>query len=428
VQVAQTRAPALSLPSRLVAGGTAVVLGTAMFQAANFVTNAIAARALGPASYGDLAAVIGLVYLSSPFFVSLQTVASRVTTRSIADGHGRRVRGLLTYYAVRLASIVGVVGVVLALGSGLAARALRVPSALPIALLSVVFVLSTVTHLQRGVLQGAHRFGQFGSSSAIEGWAKVLAVVVILRWFPASPAVVVVALAVAGVVGAICNWSMLRSMPPSEYGVIPEAHPYRFSAEALTTLLLLATLLSVDVIAANRYLPEAAAGIYAALSLTAKTVFFATTAVANFAFPVFSDRQDRGVDARPLLLTILGVVVAIVVCAVIGLTLFPSLILGSLFGARFLDAAPYVWWAALAFGLYSLIYVSAMYLLSQGRAVGMAILAGCVVAQLAGLRTFHSDVEMLLAVQTAVFGLGAVAMLVGALLPRRRSPAPEGVP
>ena len=283
METAQLRPRAAVRPARLVTGGAAVVAGTAMFQLANFLTNSIAARVLGPASYGDLAAIVGLVYLSSPFFVSLQTVASRVTTTTISQGQGRRVRGLLAYYAARLIVVVALGCAVLALGSGIVARAIRVPSALPIALLSVVFVLSLLTHLQRGVLQGAHRFLQFGASSAIEGWTKVLVAAVILRWISASPAAVIVALAVAGTVGAVANWVMLRSMPPSEYGIMPEAHPYRFSAQTLGTLLLLAMLLSVDVIAANRYLPEAAAGIYAALSLTAKTVFIGFVIAWRFA-------------------------------------------------------------------------------------------------------------------------------------------------
>jgi O-antigen/teichoic acid export membrane protein len=426
MQVAQTRRPALTRPSRLVVGGLAVVAGTAMFQLANFLTNAVAARTLGPASYGDLAAVVGLVYLASPFFVSMQTVASRLTTRSIADGQGRRVRGLLAYYLARVVLVVGLAGAVFALGSGLVARAIRVPSALPIALLSVVFVLSAVTHLQRGVLQGAHRFGQFGASSAIEGWAKVFVAVALLRWVSASPASVIVAIAAAGCVGAFGNWWMLRSMPPSAYGVMPEAHPYRFSAQTLGTLLLLASLLSVDVIAANRYLSETAAGLYAALSLTAKTVFFATSAVTMFAFPVFSQRQDLGRDARPLLLSILAAVVAIVVCATVAFSAFPSAFLGALFGARFRAAASYVPWAAAAFGLYAVVHVCSMYLLSQGRSLGLGVLAACALLQLAGLRTFHDTIATFLAVQTVVFGVGAAALVVIALVvPRRASVAPE---
>ncbi len=418
MQVARTREFS-ARPSRLVAGGVAVVVGTAAFQVANFLTNAVAARALGPESYADLAAVIGLVYHSSPFFVSLQTVASRLTTMLIAEGHGRKVRGILAYYATRVTAVVASAGAILALGSGLVAAALRISSALPIALLSIVFAFSTLTHLQRGVLQGARRFGQFGASSAIEGWMKLLTVVVLLRVVVASPSIVIVGLIVGGGAAAVVNWSMLRSMPPSEYGVLPEAHPYRLSVHTLGTLLLLAMLLSVDVIAANRYLPDTTAGIYAALSLTAKTVFFATAALTTFAFPLFSEHHDLRQDARPTLLWILGLDVAIVVCATLVLTAFPSAFLGALFGQRFLAAAPFVPFAALAFGLYAIVHVCAMYLLSQGRTVGIVVLGACSLAQLAGLRAFHDSIPDLLTVQAAVFAAGAVALLAVALLAHR---------
>ena len=412
--------------SRLVAGGVAVVVGTAAFQLANFLTNAVAARALGPESYADLAAVVGLVYLASPFFVSLQTVASRVTTTSIAEGHGRRVRGLLAYYATRVTAVVALMGGVLALGSGLVAGALRIPSALPIALLSIVFAFSAITHLQRGVLQGSRRFGQFGASSAIEGWTKLLTVVVLVRFTP-SPSIVIVGLIVGGCVAAVTNWSMLRAMPPSEYGVLPETHPYRFSTQTLGTLLLLAMLLSVDVIAANRYLADTTAGIYAALSLTAKTVFFATAAVTTFAFPLFSERHDLRQDARPLLLWILGVDVAIVACATVALSAFPTAFLGALFGERFLAAAPYVPFAAIGFGLYAVLSACSMYLLSQGRALGIVVLGACALAQLAGLRAFHDTIPAILTVQGAVFGAGGLTLLAVALA-GRRDRSSQGVP
>jgi O-antigen/teichoic acid export membrane protein len=411
----------------LVAGGLAVVVGTAAFQLANFLTNAVAARALGPESYADLAAVIGLVYLTSPLFISLQTVASRVTTTSIAEGQGRKVRGLLAYYAVRVTAIVALLGGVLAVGSGLVARAFQIPSALPIALLSIVFACSAVTHLQRGVLQGARRFGQFGASSAIEGWMKLATVVVLLRFVTASPSIVVTALIAGGVVASVANWSMLRSMPPSEYGVLPDTHPFLLSAKTLGTLLLLALLLSVDVIAANRYLAGTTAGIYAALSLTAKTVFFATAALTTFAFPIFSERHDLGQEARPLLVWILGVDVAIVACATVGLTAFPTVFLSALFGDRFLAAAPYVPFAAVGFGLYAILHACSMYLLSQGRTVAIVVLGACALAQLAGLRAFHDSIPVLLTVQGAVFGAGAVTLLAVALI-ERRAPMSEGTP
>jgi O-antigen/teichoic acid export membrane protein len=424
MQVAGTRA-SIARPSRLVAGGVAVVVGTGAFQLANFLTNAVAARALGPDSYADLAAVIGLVYLSSPFFVSFQTVASRVTTTLIAEGHGRKVRGLLAYYATRVTAVVALIGGVLALGSGLVAAALRIPSAMPIALLSVVFAFSTVTHLQRGVLQGARRFGQFGAGSAIEGWIKLVTIVVLLRVVVASPSVVIVGLIVGGGAAAVIDWSMLRSMPPSEYGVFPEAHPFRLSLHTLGTLLLLAMLLSVDVIAANRYLPDTTAGIYAALSLTAKTVFFATAALTTFAFPLFSEHHDLGRDARPTLLWILAVDVAIVASATVALTAFPNAFLSALFGERFLAAAPYVSFGALVFGLYAIVHVCAMYLLSQGRTAAIVVLGACALAQLAGLRAFHDSIPDLLTVQAVVFATAAVALFALALLARRDRSARE---
>ena len=91
-----------------------------------------------------------------------------------------RVRGLLRYYGIRLA-LVGLIcwGVIAAL-SGPVARVVHLPSPAPIAMLGSVFVLFSVTHLQRGVLQGTQAFGRYGASAAFEGVVKVVTAAAIL--------------------------------------------------------------------------------------------------------------------------------------------------------------------------------------------------------------------------------------------------------
>jgi O-antigen/teichoic acid export membrane protein len=115
------------------------------------------------------------------------------------------------------------------------------------------------------------------------------------------------------------------------------------------------------------------------------------------------------------------------VCATAGLGAFPTVFLGALFGERFLAAAPYVPFAALGFGLYAILYVCSMYLLSQGRTLAVVVLGACALAQLAGLRAFHESIPVLLTVQSAVFGAGALALLAFALA-ARRDPSSEETP
>lgn len=409
-----------------------VIGGTAVFQASNFLFNSIAARALGPAKYGDLAAVVGLVYLSSPFFLSIQTVASRTTTTLYAAGRARELRGLARFYGFRLAFGAALVGALAVLSSGPVSQVLHLRSSLPIALLAGVFVLSTLSHLQRGVVQGLQRFGVFGAGSAIEGVAKIAATVVLLRWVWPNESGAIFALVIASVFSIAFNGAVLHRLPDTTERVRPMEHPYRYSLQTLGTLVLLAMLLSTDVIAANRYLSSQAAGLYAAVSLSGKTVFFATSAVTAIAFPVFSHRQDRGEDSRRALLGLLGIVAAASV-AIVGLYFAaPTILVHAIFGSSYASASAFVPWMAIAFAGYSLVYLVGMYLLSQRRSIGMAILGISAVAQLAGFRVYHADIRQLIGVQLSVLCATATAMTISALMVRgvpreETSPAEEGV-
>jgi O-antigen/teichoic acid export membrane protein len=404
--------------SRIASGGAMVVVGTAVFQASNFLYNSLAARALGPSTYGDLAAVVGLVALTSPLFMSVQTVASRTATALYAGGRARELRGLLSFYTARLVFAAVLVASVAALFSGPVAELLHLGSSLPIVLLAGIIVLGVISHLQRGVLLGLQRFAVFGLGSAIEGITKIAACVVLLLWVWPSVSGAIVALGVASACTIAFSGAVLHKLPSTTERVRPVEHPFRYSLETLATLVLLAMLLSTDVIAANRYLAPDLAGLYAAVSLSGKTVFFATSALTTFAFPLFSDRQDHNEDSRPILLALGGTVV-VISAGIVGLyVVAPTFLVHAIFGPSYVGAAPFVPWAAVAFAGYSLVYLAGMYLLSQRRAVGTAVLGVFAVAQLAAFRLLHRDLAQLVMVEVMVLGACAGAMLVAAALGR----------
>jgi O-antigen/teichoic acid export membrane protein len=415
VQASTFRVPARG---RLLTGGAMVIGGTAIFQASNFLFNSIAARTLGPDKYGDLAAVVGLVYLASPFLLSIQTVASRTTTSLYAAGRARELRGLTRFYGFRLAFGAALVGALAVLFSGLVSQVLHLRSSLPVALLGAVFVLATLSHLQRGVVQGLQRFGALGVGSVLEGVGKVVAVVVLLKWVWPNESGAIFALVIASVFPIAFNGAILHRLPDTTERVQPMEHPYGYSLQTLGTLVLLAMLLSTDVIAANRYLSSQTAGLYAAVSLSGKTVFFATSALTAIAFPVFSHRQDRGEDSRWALLGLLGIV-AVASAAIVGLYFaVPTILVHAIFGSRFAGASAFVPWMAIAFAGYSLVYLVGMYLLSQRRRIGAAILGVSAVAQLAGFRVYHADIPQLIGVQLSVLCATAATMTIAALMAR----------
>lgn len=396
----------------LVRGSFLVVGSTLVWHGVNVLFNGAAARILGSESYGDLAAVVALLTITGPFFVSLHTVASRQTTELAVAGQWDRVSGLLRFYGVRLAFgglLLAALGV---LGATAVARFLRLPSALPVAIAAASFAPSMLMHLQRGVLQGAGRFGRYAISVLAEAAVKLVVggVLLLVLWRTVSGAAL--ALTITIVCVAAVNVVLLRFLPRRPDLAKGIEHPYAYSLATLATLVLLALMISVDVLAANRYLEPRTAGLYAAIALAGKIVFFATSSLSLVVlFPWFSARQEGGRDSRrPLFLALAGTAaVSLVPVAVYFAT--PQFVVGPLFGSGYDGAEEWIGWMALAYTGYALVYLAATYLLSQRSTAGVAVLAVAVLAQFGALYSFHGSVRALVIVQGSVLGGAAVAMV-----------------
>jgi O-antigen/teichoic acid export membrane protein len=407
-------------------GGALVLASTLVWHLSNFAFNSVSARLLGPASYGSLAAVVAVLYVAGPLFVSIQTVTCRLTIRLATRDEWERLRGLLRYYGVRLSLAALALATAVVISSSTLAGFLHVPSELPIAILGIAFLFAAMTHLQRGVLQGSLRFGRYAVSTLSEATAKIVATVVLLLWVWRSIEAAVLAIAIGGLVAIVVNWLLLGYLPKTDGEVEPVGHPFRYSLVTLSCLLLLALLLSVDLLAAKRYLDPHDAGVYAAVSLAGKIIFFATSALTLYLFPLFSDRQERGLDARRPLVNALKLVVAASSLLVIAYFAVPGIVIGPLFGSSYSAAGAYIGWMAIAFAAYAVVYLTAMYLLSQENGSVNSILGLAVLVQLAGLYTLHSTIWAIVAVEVAVLASTALVLSVVALQARSvSSPAPE---
>jgi O-antigen/teichoic acid export membrane protein len=398
------------LRSTLLRGGTLVVASTFVWHASNFGFNAAAAHLLGPVKYGNLTSAVALLALANPVLTSLQTVASRLTTTLVGRGETSRVRGLLLFYGVRVGFAALFATGLIVLASRAIGRFLREPSPWPIAIAGIVTLLSVVTHLQRGVLQGTKSFGRYSVSTVIEATTKIVFAILLVELVSRSVEAALVAVGIASVAGALANALLLRYLPRSSDRARPVSHPYRYSLLTLGTLILLSLLFAVDILAAKRYLSPHDAGLYAAVSLSGKVIFFASSAVSLFLFPLFSSRQDEGLDSRRLFAGACGVV-AVGASLVIALyAVAPGLVVTPLFGAKYAAAKPFLPYIGLAFALYAIAYLGSLFLLSHGRSTGTVVLASCVLGQLFGLYIFHSDIKRIVGVQIAIFAVAALGI------------------
>jgi O-antigen/teichoic acid export membrane protein len=410
----------------LVRGGSLLIAATLLWHASNFAFNAVAARLLGPRGYSELAAAVVLLYVASPVLVSVQTIASRATTALNVHGRAGEIRPALVAYLRRIAFVAALLCGGMTLASSGVARFLRLHSGVPIAIMGVGLCLSLLTHCQRGVFQGAQRFDRLAASTAVEATAKVVGAVALLAvWRSVDSAVA--AIPFAAMCGLAVNALLLRFLPKTARSPQPVALPgagYQSSA-AFVTFVVLAVLLSADILAAKRYLPPSTAGIYAAVSLCGKVVYFATSAASLLLFPHFSERHEQKRDGRKILGASLGVVAALSGILVSIYFLAPAVVVIPLYGARYRAAEPYLGRIAIAFALYALAYLAATYLLARRSWLGAGALSGAALVQLAALYSFHGSIGEVVTVQIVVLGAAAIALVTLALSTARGQPIEE---
>jgi O-antigen/teichoic acid export membrane protein len=400
----------------LLRGGTLVVGSTLVWHGCNFAFNSVSARLLGPGGFSDLAAAVTLLYLASPLLTSVQTLTSRAVTSLEVAGERSRIRAVARRSCLRLAGAGAVVAVACSLASHPIARFLHLDSGWPIAIVGGGLCLSAVTHCQRGILQGLQRFERYAASTVVEASVKVAAVGVLVGWVSRSVDAAVAAVPVAAACALAANAALLRFLPRGEKEPKPIAA--RQSGTTATTFVFLALLLSVDVLAAKRYLPPHDAGLYAAVSLSGKVVYFATSALSFFLFPFFSERRDRDLDGRRQLAVGLVLIAACSAVLVAAYTAVPRFTVDLLFGGRFAGAAPYLGQIGIAFAGYALAYLAATFLLAQRSRLGAALLGAGVLLQVGALYVRHASVGQIVHVQVATLWATAVALGVAAFLCR----------
>lgn len=432
---------------RVISGATLVFLGTLVWQASNFLFNAVGAHALGPARYGVLAASLALLNFASPLLLAIQAVTSRETTMLADRGELAKIRPMLRHYGLRVIGGGLIAGAIVAAASGWLSQLFRLGSPWLVIIVGAVIPAYALGHVLAGLLQGAERFSRFAIESVIEGSAKagfgILAMA--LLWHSALSGMSAVALScAAGIVTyLILTLPLLarNALSPAAAGIsvaagsqdpggppagLTGARPgvARYSLAALLIYGLLAIMLSSDTLIAKHYFTNHEAGLYAGVSLTGKIAYFAASSLFVVAFPLFSRHHDSGSDSRKWILGAGALVAAFTGAIVVVYALEPAWVVIPLLGGRYRTVERYMPWMAAVYGLYALGYLVTIYLLARKCWSIIAVLTAALVVQFTGFYIFHSAITTIMSVLAVAFAvLCGGGMLVAALSGRKTGTA-----
>jgi O-antigen/teichoic acid export membrane protein len=391
--------------------GSAIMLGAMMLvNIFNFAYNMVMARMLGPGAFGNINAAVTLLLLASCISLAFQLVCAKFVARNHSDSSKAAVVHSLLGKAW-MASLA--LGGVLFLAQKPVATYLNVPSPWIIGLLAIGIAAYAPLGVKRGAMQGVCAFPRLGTNFVLEAG---------IRFFLGA-GLVIAGYGVLGAVGAI-SASVIAAcfIPriPAQLRVTAgtaEPPSYAEAVQAIVFFVGQVIINNVDILLVKHFFPSDPAGVYAAISQIGRLLYFASWfGVVNAMFPVAAaagteQKKSHGITL-PLLL-VLGLSLLFIAVA----ALFPHLIMGVIFGSRFIEIGWLLALYAIATGLYSLSVVFIAYEMSRRIAnTGwlQLIFSGALVL---GIGLFHQSLHEVIMVRIVLMA----AMLALVALPFLRS-------
>lgn len=395
-QITQTHA-------RVLSGSIVMLVSTSLVSGLNFAFNVAMARMLGPAKFGHVTAAVTILMLASAITLAFQLVCAKFVARN--DAMGQKV----SVYR----SLLGKAWLVsLTVGAGLCilqrpvAAYLHIPNPWILAVLAIGISAYVPLGVRRGGLQGICCFGRLGATFIIEAMVRVILAVIL----------VAIGYGVMGAVGAISGSVLAAFLLPrmsAEFRTRPQTalQPASFREGMQATVFFVGQVIinNIDILLVKHFFAPEVAGLYAAVALVGRVLYFAAWSVVSAMFPISAAAKPREEDPNVILVPLLFVL-AICILFIMAASFFPDFIINTIFGVRFAESGSLLTLYAAATGLYALSVVLMTYEMSRRIAnTGwlQLIFSGILVL---AIGVFHQTLRDVIVVQIVL--MAAMLMLV----------------
>ncbi len=406
--------PQRSARSTMLNGSAIMLVAMMLVNIFNFAYNMVMARILGPAAFGNINAAVTMLLLASCISLAFQLVCAKFVARNHADSSKAAVVHSLLGKAW-IASLA--LGAVLFLAQKPVATYLNVPSPWIVGLLAVGIAAYAPLGVKRGAMQGVCAFPRLGTNFVLEAG---------IRFFLGA-GLVIAGYGVLGAVGAI-SASVIAAcfIPriPAQLRVkagTAEPPSYAEAVQAIVFFVGQVIINNIDILLVKHFFPSDPAGVYAAISQIGRLLYFASWfGVVIAMFPVAAAASPEHKKAHGIglpLLLVFGLSLIFIAAA----ALFPHLIMGVIFGSRFIEIGWLLALYAAATALYSLSVVFIAYEMSRRIAnTGwlQLIFSGALVL---GIGLFHGSLHQVIMVRIVL--MAAMLVLVAVPFLRRHKQA-----
>ena len=372
----------------------------------NYLYNLIVGRMLGPSGFADASLLVTMLLVLSFLAMTFQLTAAKFSAEM--DGEESQLLvSLMSRYGL-------VVGAVISLCMVLFSNQLQLFFQSQSAWMYIIFALCVPLYflmsVGRGHVQGIRNFRLLSISYQVEMLIRLCGTVALLRLLDVDPAISISLGILASVALGYLPIRNKRVMPISSTGRITKTLLV-FATYTLVYELSQVLINNTDILLVKHYFAAEEAGLYAALAMIGRVVFFIAWMFAMILLPHVVAAEKAGKDSRSLLWKYVGYT-AILGAIITGVSyILPELIVHILFGTAYVEIASLLWLYALATSLFAVANMFAYYFLSRSvyGPIYLTFIVGLL--QIFGLVAFHDTLLQVVLLQLVLMGILLIAQV-----------------
>ena len=417
------------LKNQLIAGSFVLFVGSMFANFGSYLYHLLMGRMLGPVNYGVLTALISLLYIISIPALTLATTIVKFASVAKAKKNYAKVYFLFYDFSRKLLVVSVIIFILFAFGSQVIAEFLQIPSRALIILTSSLFLISLLPTVNNGILQAFLNF-PFLAANSIFGVILKLALAVGLVKLGFSVGGAMMAILISSLIIYLVSFFPLRFLwqykqslllrnkqslllrNKGKVAKIDWSKITSYAAPVFLAVLGLTSLYTTDIILVKHFFPAFQAGLYAALAVMGKIIFFASNAVPMVMFPLVSERYENGGRYRPFLSQSL-ILVSGLSAGITGFYfLFPKFMINILYGPSFLATSPYLGLFGIFISLYTLSSVLTSFFLSIRKTRVAFFVLSAAITQIALIWLFHASILQVIQISILVTTLLLFSLLL----------------
>ena len=370
--------------------------------AGNYLINLALGRFLGPEAFAEASVIATIVLMLSFIAVGIQLTSAKF---SASESEGAIRNNTTNWLGKKVNKVSFILSAVMLMLCPWIQQYLHFESMVPLVVIALGLPLFFNLSVKRGWLQGTDQFSKLAWSYVFEMLLRMsVTFIALMTALYVFDAFTTLAVAIGFLASFVVAFFFKLEKAEAKVSNIIRTDILKFIGIIGLYELSQIVINNSDVILAKHFFEPKEAGLYAAIALIGRVVYFGTWTIVTLLFPKVIQRERDGLPHSKLFWTALAIVGAVGGLIVIACYLFPTLIIGVLFGSEYIIAADLLWIYAVSTTFFACANVYAYYHLSLNNYLPVAITMIAGIMQLVLIYQFHESLLQIIQVQLWLMG------------------------